>query len=176
MRGQPTSDPPEDPPADPFAVAREMALRLLTVRAHSRQELEAALRRRRVTPDVIDDVLRRFGDVGLINDTDFAAGWVSSGRSRLRSGRRLRHELRAKGVTDDAAARAIAQREPDADLIAARAIAMKRLGLARGLGREARYRRVAGALARAGFSTDVVVRVTRETVGADVVEGDLDEV
>lgn len=65
-----------DPSADPLAVAREIALRQLTVRARSRAELAKALARSGVPDETGEQVLDRLAEVGLIDDTAFArSGW-----------------------------------------------------------------------------------------------------
>lgn len=151
-------------PGDPVAVAREIALRLLTVRARSRSELQAALARRKVPAAAADEVLDRFSDVGLIDDAAFARAWVESGTRRMRGRRALAQELGKKGVEPELIAEALAEREPDAELQVAREFAEKKARTTAGLDYQTRFRRLSGALARRGFSTDIVLRVVREVL------------
>src|SRR6266571_5023075 len=79
--------------------ARLICLRLLASRPRTRAELAAALRRRRVTADIVESVLGRFTEVGLIDDAAFARAWVESrhhGRGLAR--RALAAELKQRGV------------------------------------------------------------------------------
>ncbi|QLQ15593.1 MAG: RecX family transcriptional regulator [Micropruina sp.] len=86
-----------DPDADPQAVAREIALRALTVRARSRAELAAILARKRVPAEVAAELLERFARLRLVDDRDFARQWLAGQERRQRSSRALSGELRRKG-------------------------------------------------------------------------------
>ncbi len=146
--------------ADPESVAREIALRRLTVRARTRAELAADLARRDVPGDVATRVLDRFEEVGLVDDADFARMWVH-GRHGV-SARRLRDELRGKGVGADEIDAAVGEIDDDHDLASAREVARRRLRSLRAVDDVVRDRRLAGALARRGFGADVVHQVLRE--------------
>ena len=79
--------------------ARDVCLRLLTVRARSRAELEAQLTKRGYPDDVSARVLDRMVEVGLIDDVAFAEQWVRERRTNAGKGKRaLAAELRTKGV------------------------------------------------------------------------------
>lgn len=74
---------------------------------------------------MIDRVLDRFTEVGLIDDAEYARLWVSSRhRSRGTARQSLQHELRAKGITDDDALEAL--EAIDDDLERARGLALVR--------------------------------------------------
>jgi regulatory protein len=162
-----SAEPPvEDNSAegDPVAVAREIALRQLTVRARSRAELARALARKQVPEDVAATVLDRLAEVGLVDDEVFARDWLAAGERRQRSRRALLSELAEKGVERDVAEAVAAELDADRDYAVARAYAQRK---ARGLGRvepAARYRRLAAALARRGFPASVVAQVTKEVL------------
>lgn len=154
----------DSPDADPVAVAREIALRQLTVRARSRAELAKALVRKNVPDEVAKTVLDRLTDVGLVDDEVFARDWLAAGDRRQRSRRALLMELAEKGVDREIAESAAAELDADRDYAVARGYAERK---AAGMGRvapEARYRRLAGALARRGFPASVVAQVTREVL------------
>ena len=86
-------------PAKRAEQARAVCLRLLTVRARTRAELEAQLTKRGYPDDVSAAVLDRLAEVGLIDDADFAEQWVRSRRVNAGKGKRaLVTELRNKGV------------------------------------------------------------------------------
>ena len=91
--------PSEDVDADVESVARTIALRKLTAKACTRHELDQALQAKNVPEGVIDGVLDRLQEVGLVDDASFAVDWVTSRQQRRHLSRRfLRRELQAKGV------------------------------------------------------------------------------
>ena len=91
-----TSEAPE-PRERQLEVARTIALDLLTARQRSIKELRDAMAKRNVPADVADEVLERFGEVGLVDDSAFAASLVASRSRYSQRGRaRIRQELQAK--------------------------------------------------------------------------------
>lgn len=92
-----TSEKPAEPKRE--EQARDVCLRLLTVRARTRAELEAQLTKRGYPEDVSARVLDRLVEVGLLDDAAFAEEWVRSRRTNSGKGKRaLAAELRIKGV------------------------------------------------------------------------------
>jgi regulatory protein len=77
----------------------------------------------------------------------------------------LRQELARKGVTGDDIDRALSTVDPEDELAAATALAQKRLRTMRGLERQVQYRRLAGALARRGFSAGLTTQVLSSVLG-----------
>jgi regulatory protein len=150
-------------------VAREIALRQLTVRARSRTELGRALARKRVPDEVAATVLDRLEEVGLIDDAVFARDWLEAGARRQKSRRALLLELGEKGVDRDVVDAAVAELDGDRDYTIARGFAERKAASLAGLDPQVRYRRLAGALARRGFPASVVSQVTREVL-ADLPE------
>ncbi|MDR1768784.1 MAG: recombination regulator RecX [Propionibacteriaceae bacterium] len=148
-----------------MSFAREIALRLLTARARSRDELRSALAKRQVPQSVIDQMLERFGEVGLVDDAAFAQAWVESGVRRGRSRRAIAQELRRKGIDDGEARQALDALPADSDYDAALELARRRARTMGGLDRQVAYRRLAAALARRGFSSDVCLGVVRQVLG-----------
>ncbi len=163
MRAEP-ADEDDTADGDPVAVAREIALRQLTVRARSRAELGRALARKNVPSDAAREVLDRLEDVGLIDDATFARDWLEAGARRQKSRRALLQELSEKGVDRDVIDAAVAELDGDRDYAVARGLAERKAGSLAGLDPQVRYRRLAGALARRGFSASVVAQVTREVL------------
>lgn len=95
-----TSEKPAEPKRE--EQARDVCLRLLTVRARTRAELEAALTKRGYPDDVNARVLDRLVEVGLLDDAAFAEEWVRARRANAGKGKRaLAAELRTKGVDPD---------------------------------------------------------------------------
>jgi regulatory protein len=174
--GNPGGDRGGDRTDDPEARAREICLRLLTFEPRTRAQLAHALRRRGIADHVADSVLERFTDAGLIDDAAFARAWVESRRhSRGLAGRALSAELKQRGVDDEEIREAVAELGPDADVITARELVARKLPATRGQPAQARMRRLAGMLARKGYSPGLAFRVIREAMEAEGTDADLEE-
>jgi regulatory protein len=157
-----------EPPADPEERARAICLRLLTGTPRTRGQLAEVLRKREIPEDVAEAVLSRLEDVGLIDDAAFADAWVESrhhGRGLAR--RALARELRNKGVDSTLIDNAVEQLEPEQEERTARALVERKLRATRGLERDRRLRRLAGMLARKGYSEGLALRVVREALEAE---------
>src|SRR5204863_9516318 len=105
-------------------MAHWIALAKLSVQARSRNELDKALRDRRVPPEAAQRVLDRLEGVGLLDDGRLARDWVESRQARRHLSRSaLRRELQAKGVDRDDIESALEQVSRDDELRAARSLA-----------------------------------------------------
>ena len=152
--------------ADAESVAHAIALRKLTSRAHTRRELDRALRAKNVPQDAIDAVLDRLQGVGLVDDASFAEGWVSSRQQRRHLSRRLlRQELQAKGVDHSHIDSALDCIDRDAELNSARALVERKQAAMTGLSRDVQYRRLAGMLGRRGFDTAITTQALADLLG-----------
>ncbi len=161
----------DEPEADAESVAREIALRLLSVRPRTRAELAQAFVKRNVPPDVAESVLERFTEVGLIDDTEFAAAWSTSRlTNRHLSKAAVRRELMAKGVERDVIDDTLAQVSSDDEYATASALARRKVRSLGGLERDVAYRRLAGMLARRGFGAGIVHQVLRDVLDTEVDE------
>jgi regulatory protein len=164
--GEPPDVEHDDPDADPESVARTILLDALTGRARSRRELREKLTKKGVPDELAEQLLDRFAEVGLVNDAAFARSWAESRqRSRGLARRALAHELRRKGVDDETARTALDGLDPTAEERTARALVRKRLRSMRGLDRAAATRRLAGMLARKGYSSGLAFAVVRDELG-----------
>ncbi|MEX1654787.1 recombination regulator RecX [Streptomyces pseudovenezuelae] len=154
-----------EPPADPVERARAICLRLLTGTPRTRKQLADALRKREIPDDAAEEVLSRFEEVGLINDSAFAEAWVESrhhGRGLAR--RALAQELRTKGVDSTLIDAAVSQLDSEQEEETARELVDRKLRATRGLDRDKRLRRLAGMLARKGYSEGMALRVVRQAL------------
>ncbi|MEV6020655.1 recombination regulator RecX [Streptomyces sp. NPDC051997] len=175
--GEPSGDPRDgdtpsssraekrESPGDPAERARAICLRLLTGTPRTRKQLADALRKREIPDDVADEVLSRFEEVGLINDSAFADAWVESrhhGRGLAR--RALVQELRTKGVESTLIDEAVGQLDSEQEEATARELVARKLRSTRGLDRDKRLRRLAGMLARKGYSQGMALSVVRRAL------------
>ncbi len=148
-------------------MARTIVLRKLAAQARTRHELATALAARDVPEGVADAVLDRMEAVGLVDDEAFARDWVESRQQRRHLSRSaLRRELQTKGVDRDRADEAVAGIDAADEIEAALALAQKKVRSLQGLEREVQYRRLAGALARRGFSGGVSSSVLSQVLDA----------
>ncbi|MCQ4211033.1 recombination regulator RecX [Streptomyces longispororuber] len=150
---------------DPAERARNICLRLLTGTPRTRKQLADALRKREIPDEVAEEVLSRFEEVGLINDSAFADAWVESrhhGRGLAR--RALARELRTKGVDSTVIDEAVGQLDAEREEETARELVARKLRSTRGLDRDKRLRRLAGMLARKGYPEGMALRVVRQAL------------
>ncbi|MBQ1099226.1 recombination regulator RecX [Streptomyces sp. b94] len=165
--GAPSSSRAEkgEPPRDPVEQARAICLRLLTGTPRTRKQLADALRKREIPVEAAEEVLSRFEEVGLINDSAFAEAWVESrhhGRGLAR--RALARELRTKGVDATLIDEAVSQLDSEQEEETARELVARKLRATRGLDRDKRLRRLAGMLARKGYPEGMALRVVRQAL------------
>jgi regulatory protein len=84
---------------DGFENAYQHALRYLSYRPRTREEIRRNLKERDTSEDVIDNILERLVKLGLVNDAHFAQSWVENRSTfRPRSRRALTYELQLRGV------------------------------------------------------------------------------
>ncbi|REK87381.1 recombination regulator RecX [Streptomyces inhibens] len=164
--GGPSSSRAETgPPRTPEEQARAICLRLLTGSARTRKQLADALHQRGIPEEAAEEVLSRFEDVGLIDDAAFADAWVESrhhGRGLAR--RALARELRTKGVDSALIDVAVGRLDSEQEESTARELVDRKLRATRGLDREKRLRRLAGMLARKGYSEGLALRVVKRAL------------
>ena len=144
--------------------ARALCLRLLTVRARTRSELEAQLTKRGYPDDVSTRVLDRLTEVGLVDDADFAEQWVRSRRANAGKGKRaLAAELRTKGVDNEVITATLADIDAGAERQRAEQLVADKLRREKlDDGDDTKVaRRLVGMLARRGYS---------QTMAFDVVQ------
>jgi regulatory protein len=151
--------------SDPHHVARQIVLRQLATAPRSRAELMQKLAQRGCAADVAVAVLDRMTEVGLVDDEAYAQMLVRSqqaGRGLAKGG--LARQLRTKGIDDDVADEALASISDADERDRARALVDKKLRAMHGLGIVVQTRRLAGMLARKGYSSSVSFAVIREAV------------
>ena len=148
--------------------ARNIVLNQLNFMPRSRKELETALAKRHIEPDVAKSVLDRFEEIGMVDDAAYAELLIRSRCNTKRVSRSvLRQQLRQKGVNQEIIEEALLV-VSDADelrmaieLVERKARAMSRLEP------EVRKRRLFGLLARKGYNTSIALRVIQDLEAAD---------
>lgn len=154
-----------DADADAEAVARAIVLRQLAMAPRSRAQLADKLRAKDCPEEIAEAVLDRFTQAGLIDDRAYAEVLVRSRRETKGLARRaLAHELRRKGVADDIVEDSLEQIEDPDEEEQARRLVDKRLRTLHGLDATVQTRRLAGMLARKGYSSSLSYRIIRDAL------------
>ena len=153
----------DEAPTDPPAAAREICLRLLTVRPRTRAELAAVLHRRGIPDDAAEQVLDRLDEVGLVNDSAFAETFVRSGHAHRGLGpRALTAELRRRGVTAAVAREAVSTVGREDEEQRARELVRRRLRGSTPREETTLVRRLVSMLARKGYPEGLSYHVVRD--------------
>ncbi|MFW2513567.1 regulatory protein RecX [Demequina sp. SO4-13] len=153
---------------DPAERAREIALRLLNHSPRSAAQLREGMVSREVAPDIADEVIERYREVGLLDDASLSAAIVRTRhRERGKSRRAILGELRRKGFGQDDIDSALEQITDDDEQDAARTLAVKRWNQLAGVDRDKRVRRVVGMLGRKGYAPSDAFALVREFEDAD---------
>jgi regulatory protein len=141
------------------ALAMSRALGYLGYRARSEKEVRDRLLRYGHGEEVVESVVGRLGELGYLDDEDFART-VAREKARRYGPRRVLGDLRKSGV-DAELARDVVDEEfaGRSEMEEARSVAAQRYN--RG-GSDAQARRVYGFLVRRGYSSEVCAAVGRE--------------
>lgn len=146
--------------------AKVYALRLLTVRDRSVQELRERLERRFST-DEAAEALDYLDDLGYLDDLRFAANYVQyRNRNRPTGNYLLRLELRNKGITDEDIDQVLNAADLEYEL--ALSLAKQRMGSLERVEALVRIRRLYGLLQRRGFPSPIARRVVGELLDRDL--------
>ncbi|HHT68051.1 MAG TPA: regulatory protein RecX [Firmicutes bacterium] len=157
---------PEKTQQPPKNDAKVYALRLLTVRDRSKQELRERLEQR-FSAEEAAEALQYTEDLGYVDDQRFAMNYVQyRNRTRPSGNYLLRFELRSKGVGDHYIDQAL--NPPDMEYELALAVAKQRMASLERLEPIVRLRRLYGLLERRGFPSGLTRRVVGELLDRDL--------
>jgi len=155
---------------DEREIVYQKALHFLSYRPRSSAEVRQNLSKRGISEALIEEILNRLQNTGLVNDETFAQAWVENRNTfRPRGKSALRMELRRKGLSDEIVQSVLDTQVNDAALAleAARRYARRLSGLEWPEFRQ----KLSGFLARRGFSyttlAPVVSKVWKESQTAD---------
>ncbi len=137
--------------------ATDAALRYLTPRARSTQEMRLYLTRRDIPADVAEGVLTDLQRRGLLDDLEFARNWIEwRMRSKPAGTRLVERELQDKGIPAETIEQLLSESAGAMDSVPAAAAVLRRQHRRyAGLERTAAYRRLLGLLARRGFDQHI---------------------
>jgi len=104
-------------------------------------------------------------EVGLVDDEAYAQLLVRSRQSGKGLARRaLAHELRQQGIDQELADEALRQVDAGDERVRAEQLVAKKLRTMRGLAPDVQARRLAGMLARKGYSGELAWPVIRDAI------------
>jgi len=155
----------------------DAAVKILMRRAHSVSEMKKALIRRTADEDLIQRVLTRLKQNGLIDDARYAKQFARQRTEIRHQGKyRVARELRARGVPDQHIESAVAESAANSDEAAmVRQRIDRKLKFLRGPHTEKKTddRKIASlyrTLLRAGFSSDTIRRELKRATSAELPE------
>lgn len=141
------------------AKAKATVYRLLKIRPRSECEIVAKLKDKKFSSDTIEQVVCFCKKCGLIDDALFAKGWISSRLAKPLGLRKIRQELKAKGITEEIISMQLKEMTRDYnENKAVEHIIQKRAKIYQGLDSATTQRRLEGYLLRRGFSPEVIYK------------------
>jgi len=135
--------------------ARNYVFLLLKFRLRSEKEVIARLKIKKFDPAIIKETVEFLKDKDFLNDKHFASAWVNSRLKKPLGLRRIRQELRLKGVDKEIIDAKIEEVKKNySEKVTVERIARERIKRLEGLEPEKRKTRLFAYLMRRGFSTE----------------------
>jgi regulatory protein len=154
----------------------DAALRALLRRAHSVHEMKKKLERRSDNKLLVQLVMARLKENGLIDDARYAKQFARQRTENRKQGKfRVARELRARGIPDrhiDSALEEVAQNTDEAAVIRKRI--ERKVRSYRGEIDEKKMASIYSSLLRAGFSADVVRRELKGMTKEEVPDAEIE--
>lgn len=140
----------------------DKVLRFISLRPRSEKEVKDYLKRklaqRKTTAFLVEKILARLKELGVLNDREFALWWLEQRSTfRPRGKFALKAELRQKGI-DNKVIREVLEQELDEVKLAKKAI-QKKLKIYKRLSAQERYQKLSALLSRRGFSWETIRKV-----------------
>lgn len=159
---------------DGFENAYQHALKYISYRPRTRQEIRRNLKEHETPEEVIEKILQRLAQLGLVNDAQFAQSWVENRSTfRPRSRRALTYELQYKGIDPQTIEQSLELLDEDHLAYQAASKQARKLdGLDWQLFRQKMY----SFLARRGFSYEVCAPIVAQVwAESQMNKSDIDE-
>ncbi len=163
--------------ADLNQKARNIVLRQLSAAPKTRYQLAEKLAQRELPDDVISQVLDRFEEVQLIDDSAFADSWVRARHfSKGLARRALSMELRKRGIDEHEAEVALEQVSDEDEWYKAHELVARKLSRTSVPSstdpedrrqRDRMVRRLVGMLSRKGYPPGMAFSVVTDALNAD---------
>ncbi len=131
---------------------------LLKFRLRSEEEIRKRLEKKKFDTQIIESTLSFLKDKGFIDDNYFAKAWVESRIKKPLGIRRLKQELRTKGIDKEiieSRINEIRKDYPEEEIV--KQIAKEKLSKIKGIDPQKAKKRVYDYLLRRGFSPDIIL-------------------
>ncbi len=149
---------------DEIRKARALGYRLFKIRPRSSKELQDRLKQKSFSEPVVAETIEYFTQLGLIDDRQFTKAWIASRLNKPFGFRRIKEELKIKGIDPEIVKEAIAEIAdngyPEDEIV--RKLAQKRAKKYPPAAKQLIQQRVYGYLVRRGFSTSAVMKAIKE--------------
>ncbi len=144
--------------SDSLKDAREYAFLLLKFRQRSAQEIRQRLKKKKFTPQAIEETVSFLKEKKFIDDLSFARAWVAERLKKPFGLRRIKLELSQKGISAPVIEESLMQaKDGYAEEEVVREVARDRFARLRGIEPQKCKRRLYGYLFRRGFSPEVII-------------------
>ena len=139
----------------------QRAVKYISYRLRTTTEIKQHLSKKGIDEDILNTVIHRLEENGLVNDSNFAQMWIENRNEfRPRSHRLLATELRIKGIDSEIIQETLEATTPDEDL--AYYAAQKRVRRYKHLDWNEFYKKLGSFLARRGFSYTIIKPVINQ--------------
>lgn len=156
-----------------YRFALDRAVGYLAARARSKREIEQKLLQAGYRPCTVEMVIYKLERENLLDDADFARQWVESRATHKLGRSRIAQELRRKGISQEEAEEALSAIDDEDQLSGAVALAEKAAARIKpGEDMRKAGNRIAGMLARRGYSWDIAKEAIRQAISDDIVNSD----
>ncbi len=156
-----------------YRFALDRAVGYLAARACSTREIEQKLLRAGYRPSTVEMVIYKLQRENLLDDADFARQWVESRQHHKLGRSRIAQELRRKGISQEEAEDALSVIDDEDQLSGAVALAEKAAARVKpGEDMRKAASRIAGMLARRGYSWDIAKQAIAQALSDENVNYD----
>lgn len=132
----------------PFAM--DKAVSLLSLRSRTEKEIAESLRKNAYPEKTIARVMARLLEVGYLNDAAFAENWAASRSNKGMGSRRIRMELRQKGVSQSEIDSALSSIDEE-DMLSSAIKMAEKAARGKDLSSPADRQKILSSLARRGY-------------------------
>jgi len=143
--------------------AKNYAFLLLKFRLRSENEIRQRLRKKRFAPEIIEETLAFLKERKFVEDNYFAKAWIEARIKKPLGIRRLKEELRLKGIDREIIENQINEIKrnySEEDIVTE--VAKERLKKIKGIDPQKAKKRIYAYLLRRGFSPETVIDVLKE--------------
>lgn len=140
-----------------FAKARDYAFLLLKFRLRSENELSFRLKKKNFSEETAKEVVAFLKEKRFIDDNIFARAWLNSRLKRSLGLKRIKHELRQKGIDKAVIETEVGKVKGYSETETVLELAKERLAKLKAVEPVKAKRRVYAFLLRRGFSPEIVI-------------------